>query len=314
MMGEMAEREKKRHPGIRRLLLAVILVALWHTGTVGWALRPILLLTLPRLSTGYTIAYQGRAEVMDPQMGAAIEVSEPRLRKLAHDWIGWKAHLIPPGLIPRRYVFSGQAIVTFDEDTDPVELPLVVRVAPGLQAPALRVRLPSGLVNAALDYEGSFASRSKRHAYVLGHYETIHWIDFDTVTLTSRLSEKDLKRPVTYRRLSGQATGTVRFKVKENIGRASLTARVRRMELRCDLEFKKYLDGLALAYTITLPTLDADIKNLAPIFEDRPVEALRKLLEESMARPRKLDRLARKRFPTGIPLDLSVDIEVFKSE
>ena len=305
---------KQRHPLRRRLIVAALLTVMWFTGAVGWALRPFLLLTLPHLSTGFTIAYQGRAEVADPQMGAALDVSEPRLRKLAHDLLGWKAALIPPGLIPRHYVFSGEAQVAFDEEADPVEMPLVMRIVPNLPAPALRARLPSDLVNASLDYDGSFASRSKRHTYVLGHYETVHWIRFDTVRLASRLSEKELKRPVTFRRLAGEATGSVRFKVKENIGAASMTARVRRMELRCDLEFKRYLDGLALAYKITIPKLDADIPNLAPLFETRPVEALRQSLEESMARPRKLERLARKRFPQGIPLDLSVEIEVFKSE
>ena len=314
MLSVMAEQVKKRHPWLRRLAGVALLILLWSSGAVGWALRPLLLLALPRLSNHYTIAYQGRAEVADPQMGAALDVSEPRLRKLAYDLLGWKAGLIPPGLIPRNYVFSGEARVRFDDEADPVEIPLVVRLVPGLPAPALRARFPSGLVNASLDYDGSFASRAKQHTYLLGHYETIHWIKFDTVRLDSRLSAKELKRPVTFRRLAGEATGSVRFKVKENIGAASMTARVRRMELRCDLEFKRYLDGLALAYKITIPELDADIPNLAPVFEGRPVEALRKTLEESMARPRKLERLARKRFPNGIPLDVAVEIEVFKSE
>ncbi len=314
MLSLMAEQAKIRHPGWRRLAVAALLILLWFTGAAGWALRPLLLLALPRLSKDFTIAYQGRAEVADPHMGAALDVSEPRLRKLANELLGWKAGLIPPGLIPRQYAFSGEARVKLDDEAEPVDLPVVVRIVPGLPSPALRVRLPSDLVNAALDYDGSFASRSKRHKYLLGHYETIHWIKFDTVKLASRLSAKELRRPVTFRRLAGEATGSVRFKVKENIGDASMTAKVRRMELRCDLEFKRYLDGLALAYKITIPKLDADIPNLAPVFETRPVEALRQTLEESMARPRKLERLARKRFPNGIPLDVEVDIEVFKTE
>lgn len=310
----MAEQAKKRHPRLRRLAVVALLIMLWFTGVVGWTLRPLLLLTLPRLSKDVSIAYHGRAEVADPRMGAALDVSEPRLRKLADELLGWKAVLIPPGLFPRQYAFSGEALVKLDDEAEPVDIPVVVRIVPGLPSPALRVRLPSDLVNAALDYDDSFASRSKRHKYFLGHYETIHWIKFDTVKLTSRLSAKELKRPVTFRRLSGEATGSVRFKVKENIGDASMTSRVRRMELRCDLEFKRYMDGLALAYKITIPKLDADIPNLAPVFEARPVEALRKTLEEAMARPRKLERLARKRFPNGLPLDVEVDIEVFKTE
>ena len=314
MLTLMAEQAKKRHPGWRRLAVVALLILLWFTGAVGWTLRPLLLLALPRLSKDFTLAYQGRAEVADPRMGAALDVSEPRLRKLANEMLGWKAGLVPPGLIPRHYAFSGEARVKLDDEADPVDLPVVVRIVPGLPSPALRVRLPSDLVNAALDYDGSFTSRSKRHKYLLGHYETIHWIKFDTVKLASQLSAKDLKRPVTFRRLAGEATGSVRFKVKENIGDASMTAKVRRMELRCDLEFKRYLDGTALAYKITIPKLDADIPNLAPIFESRPVEALRKTLEEAMARPRKLERLARKRFPNGIPLDVEVELDVFKTE
>ena len=314
MLSAMAEQTKKRHPRLRRLVVVALLIVLWFTGAVGWALRPLLLLALPRLSKDVSIAYHGRAEVADPYMGAALDVSEPRLRKLADELLGWKAVLIPPGLLPRQYAFSGEARFKLDDEAEPVDIPVVVRIVPGIPSPALRVRLPSDLVNAALDYDDSFASRSKRHKYLLGHYETIHWIKFDTVKLTSRLSAKELKHPVTFRRLSGEATGSVRFKVKENIGDASITSRVRRMELRCDLEFKRYMDGLALAYKITIPKLDADIPNLAPIFETRPVETLRKTLEEAMSRPRKLERLARKRFPNGLPLDVEVDIEVFKSE
>jgi|LSQX01.2.fsa_nt_gb hypothetical protein len=315
MLSAMAEKAKKRrHPGLRRLAVVALLVLLWISGAIGWLLRPLVLLALPRLSDDVTIFYHGRAEVADPAMGAVLDVSEPRLRKLAHDLLGWKAGLIPPGLIPQSYAFSGNVRFTLDDETEPAEVPLVVRIKPGLKAPELRVRLPSDLANESLDYDGSFTSRSKRRKYILGHYETNHRIKFDTVKLSSRLTDKELKRPVTFRRIAGEATGTVRFKVKENIGSAGITAHVRRMELRCDLEFKRYLDGISLSYKITIPKLDANITHMAPMFEGRPVEELRKLLEESMGRPRKLERLARKRFPNGIPLDVAVEIEVFKSE
>ncbi len=313
MLFRMSRTGEKKRSG-RGWLLAAVFALLWFTGAVGVGLRPLLLRLLPLARSGFTIASHGNADVPDPPMGAALSVSEPRLRRLAHDLLGWKAHLIPPKLIPPTYAVSGTAKVKFDEDAKPIDLPFVLRIVPALPAPTLSVRLPSDLVNQALDYEGSFASREKTHRYMLGHYETIHWIRFDTVSLASELTEKEMRRPVTFRRIAGQATGQVRFKVKENVGNASTTARVRRMELRCDLDFKQYLDGLSLTYKLTIPKLDADINNLAPMFEGRPTEALRKRLEESMARTKKLERMARKRYPRGIPLDLALKVEVYKSE
>ena len=310
----MVEKVRKSRRGLYRLLTTVLIVGLWFGGALGLALRPVLLHLLPKVNRQVTITYQGTGDLPDPPVRATLTVSETRLLKLAHDLLGWRAWLIPPKLIPPTYTIAGVARLALDEEAQTFSLPFIVRITPAVTAPALDVRLPSDLVNQALDYEGSFTSREKRHKYVLGHYDTTLWVDFDTVSLTSILTEHDLRRPVTFRRISGEATGRVRLRVKENIGRARVTARVRRMELRCDFDFKQYLDGLSIAYKLTIPKLDADINNLAPMFEGRPTEALRKRLEESMGRPRRLERMARKRYPLGLPLDLALTLEVFKSE
>ncbi len=310
----MAQPVRTTRRPVRWLVAPAVILALWFSGLIGFAMRPLLRVAAARISSDLTIAYQGRADVADPRVGASLTVSEARLRRLAHDLIGWKAYFIPPGLVPRQENWSGRFRAALEAEQEPIVLPVVLRITPAASVPMLKVRLPSDLVNEALDYDGSFASRTKRHAYVLGHYDTSHHLHFDTVTLSSELADKERNKPVTFRRIAGQATGEVRFRVKENIGRATVKARVRRMELRCDLDFKKYMDGLALAYRITIPKLDADIRHVAPIFEGRPTESLRQMLEESMARPRKLERMARKRFPAGIPLDLAFQLEVFKSD
>ena len=304
-------RQTRRHRGLWVLLAAALL---WFSGLVGIALRPLLLAALPRLRPHVEVSRHGREVWPDPAHGAILTVSRPRLQRLARELLGPKAWMIPPRLLPERYAFAGRASIPLDEGAAPVDLPFVVRITPGLRAPRLFVRLPSHLINQALDYEGSFASRRKTHTYLLGHYDTIHWLRFDTATITSELSDKELRRPITFRRLAGQATGQVRLQIKENIGSARTTARVKRMELRCDLDFKRYADGLAIAYQITIPKLDADINNVAPLFESGPTEALRKRLEASIARPRRLERMARRRFPPGMPLDLALHVDVFRSE
>ena len=67
-----------------------------------------------------------------------------------------------------------------------------------------------------------------------------------------------------------------------------------------------------VSYKITIPKLEADINNLAPMFERKPTEAIRKALEKSLARPKNLERLARKRLPLYVPLDIDLDVEVFE--
>lgn len=304
---------KSKRKGFRRLLTLVILIALWFTGAVGFVVRPVAFRVLQKASPDCTLGYYGNEAVANPAMGAVLLVSETRLRKLAEDFLGWKAWLIPPGLVPDRYAVSGTVQVKFKEDAESVPLPFVVRVTPDAISPILSARLPSDLFNKSLDFEGSFTSREKGHEYAMGHYKTVQQISFETAQLTSELSDKERKRPITRRVLSGYATGKVRFKVKENIGNASLSAKVRRMDLRCDMDFKKYVDGLSLSYKVTVPKLDADINNVAPLFEGRLTESLRGILEESMSRPKSIERLARKRLPLGLPLDLVLKLEVFKA-
>ena len=267
----------------------------------------------PEETAHFRIISQGVDVAEDPPVGAVLMISEPRLRGLAKDFLGWKALLIPPNFMPQSYTVAGEINVPLEEPAAQVWFPVVVRIVPDTPAPKLSVRAPSDLVNAALSFDGSFANREKQHKYSLGHYKTIHQLIFDTVSMTSVLTEKELKRPITHRRISGYATGKVKLKIKENIGNASITARVRRMDMRCDLEFKKYMDGIAMSYNFTIPKLDADIPNLAPMFEGGPTEEIRQALEESMARPKNLEKLARKRFPLMIPLDAEISLEVFKS-
>ena len=204
---------------------------------------------------------------------------------------------------------AGEVRIRLDEETEPAWVPFVANIDPAAKHPALLVRLPSDMLNAALDYEDSIANKSKEHDYALGHYTLVHSLRFDTMTLHSPY---DGRKPVTYRRVQGSATGQVRFRLEENWFDARTTARVKRMELRCDLDFKKYVDGIALSYKITIPKLEADINNLAPMFERKPTEAIRKALEKSLARPKNLERLARKRLPLYVPLDIDLDVEVFE--
>lgn len=70
-------------------------------------------------------------------------------------------------------------------------------------------------------------------------------------------------------------------------------------------------DGGVLVNKASL-VLKADINNLAPMFERKPTEAIRKALEKSLARPKNLERLARKRLPLYVPLDIDLDVEVFE--
>ncbi len=306
-----------RSPGRTRWLhhrwkLAIVAVAiLWIAGAVGWLVRTLAIAAVPRQGRAHRIVSLGAPIVADPTTGVVFRVSAPRLGFLLHEALGWRARLIPPGTIPDWFTVHAEAYLRLSDETPKVWIPVIVRIVPDIPHPELHVRLPSDLVNEALAYEGSFARREKTRRYALGHYTVIHALRFDTASLHSSVPDRQRDRAVTFRRIEGKATGQVRFKIEENWLDARATARVRQMDIRCDLDFRKYVDGIALAYKITIPHLDADIRNLAPMFERRPVEAIREALEDSIARPRNLDRLARRRLPLYLPLDLKLDIEVF---
>ena len=292
------------------LLLLVFVVVLWFSGAVGQMLQPLLFAQFKRLEPRFSLKYHGRSGVKPAPIGATLTVSRKRIYKSAHELLGIRSWLIPPGLIPENYTIRGVTNFWLDEDLESIELPITINITSASENPHLAVTLPSDLVNEALDFEGSFTNRKKRRKYFLGHYETILWIHFDTVSLASEVPQRELRRPITFRRIEGNATGKVKFRIKENIGSVSTTAKIKKMELRCDLDFRQYSDGLAIAYNITIPALDADIKNLARIFESSPTEVLRKRLEKALSRPSKLERMSRKRFPPNLPLDLGLEIEV----
>lgn len=311
----MQETPKRGRRTWRRWLVVAVLAWLWFGGPAGWLVRAVAARAAPREGRAFRIeAVGGDVVVPEPTTGIVVRVSAPRLGRLVREAFGWRSIALPPHTIPDWLTLSGTVRVRLSDETPETWLPLVVRVRPDTPAPQLRVRLPSDLVNEALRYEGSFAHREKTHRYALGRYDTIHALRFDTVTLRSRVEEKHRDRAVTFRRIEGHATGQVRFRVEENWFDVRTTARVRRMTLRCDLDFRKYVDGLALSYKITIPKLDADIRNLAPMFEGAPVEAIREALEDSIARPKNLDRLARRRLPLYLPLDTELDLEVFRAE
>lgn len=308
--GNGRESSLRRKSRRRHALLVALLLVVWFSGSVGWLVRTLAVKTAPREGRDYQIAAIGNSAFADPATGIVLRVSAARLKQLAHEALGWKAYVIPPGTVPERLSASGSVRVHLADGAAEVWVPFVINIQPDAPHPKLNVRLPSGMVNEALLYEDSFAHKDKRKQYSLGHYNIIHSLRFDTVTLQST---PDNKRPITFRRIAGVATGQVQFKLKENLFNARTTARVKKMDLRCDLDLRKYVDGLSLSYKITIPKLDADINNLAPMFEGAPVEAIRQALEESIARPKNLEKVARRRLPLYLPLDLELDIDVFNA-
>lgn len=308
MNGKTKDCEKKRQRPHLVFVIALIAV-IWFAGGFGWLTRSALLVFLPREGKDFRIDAVGVWDYPDPATGIVVRVDAPRLLRFADEALGWKARLIPRGTIPERLSAAGSVRVQLDDEAEEVWVPFAAHIQPNAPHPYVRVRLPSSMVNQALRYDDSFAQRDKRRSYALGHYNIIHALRFDTVILHSVPARR---RPITFRRIEGEATGNVRFKLKENWFSARSQADIRKMTLRCDLDFSRYTDGIALAYKITIPKMDANIRNLASIFEASPVEAVRKALEKSIARPRNLEKLSRRRLPAYIPLDTELDIEVFK--
>ncbi len=304
----VVKQENRRRP--RKIFIFALLATIWFVGGFGWVLRTAIIAAAPREGRAHRITAIGAWPYPDPATGIVVRVSMPRLNHLSHEALGWKARLIPRGTIPERLSIVADVRIKLASDAEEIWVPLIVHIEPHKPHPHVRIRLPADKVNQALEFERSFAYRDKRRSYALGHYNVIHALEFDTIRLHS---EPERRRPITFRRIEGEATGNVRFKLRENWFTARAQASIRKMELRCDLDIRRYTDGTALAYKITIPKLDANIRNLASFLEAGPVEAVRQALQDSIARPRNLERLARQRLPHWIPLDTELDIEVFRT-
>ncbi len=303
-----ARRTRRR---LRRALLAAFLLS-WLGGGIGWLVQQAVPLILPAATRDVRVLRFSAASPpgADPRPGIVLRTNAPRLESLAQQALGWRYHLLPRGLLPRYLTVQAEVRVTLATNTPAIWLPVVVRLAPEQRVPILSATLSAKQFNQLLDHDDSFAHSDKRKKYFLGHYRLSNEILFETVRLRSMLTAKEAGRPVTYRRIEGTATGRVRYWFDDSMLAARTTAKVGRMDVRLDARFQHFVDGISVAYDLRITRLDADFSNVMPLLDKRLAGSLREALQDSMNRPRRLERLARKRLPHWLPLDLGLELDV----
>ena len=292
------------------VLVVALLAACWWSGLVG---RALACYVLPRL---FPIRERSGVEVTSldccgagglPGRGLTLTVSPGRVADLLRR--AWPYHrLLPPGLVRDGLVLRG-SVRPEDwpaEAGHTVPFAVVIDDATG-DPPRLSLRCPRDELNALVKRELLF-DLSKEREWALGTYD-YRWVPvFETLTL---YSEQPAGRgPIEERRFPFVATGRVRFRFEENLFDARATARVNRLSGHFLLRFRHAEDGLVLGYDAVVSELSANVHNLLPWGDEKASEALRRSMSRSLNRRRKQERMARKRFPAWLPLDIMVDVKL----
>ncbi|MBA4388566.1 MAG: hypothetical protein C0404_11330 [Verrucomicrobia bacterium] len=308
-------RRSEKNRGSRRfvvaLLVVALLVVLWVSGLIGRLFTCHLLPALLPMKIGdefTAISLKYNTPAPKCEKGIMLTIGTSQLRTALKGSLPGTWWMLPRGIIRDRILLEGRwmprGVKMPRNEGIPVYLAVDDSAGPH---PQLVGRYHASALNAILKDEEAFNLRQTED-WVLGQYELVYQIFFDTLTVTSD-DEVDAA-PIAHRQLKFFATGNVNLKFNDLFLSASATARVSPFNGAFDLRFSRDDDGVIVQYDARIDSLKADVNNLAPWADEKISKELRKSLLKSLNRKKKKDRLAEDRFPSWIPLDVKVDIRI----
>ncbi len=299
---------RKRHARVTTLaaVLAGLLVWAWFRGLVADALvLGIARWCLPvRLGgEGEVTAVARRSVSLVPESGALLAVSPARLRAIVGEALGgtW---FIPPGLIRDGLLIEGRWFREGGERAIPVAIACTPAVG---EHPRFVFRYPGRTFHAMLGDDAAYTTAREKE-YLLGHYDLVQSLTFRTAEITSRAP--DGMPRFGERVVDVSAVGRARFQVIDGWASARATAAVKRLRGRLFVRPVVHGDGIGIDYEVKIDEMTADVNNVAPWADRKLSESLRESCERSMNKPRKRERMARRRLPAWFPFDMEVDIRL----
>ena len=309
--------ENNRRANPRRWLWRLsllLLVLIWFSGLAGRALRATAARWLVPRQYG-DIAVSGIGYFPHPLDTADLTllIGRERLRLLLRDALGWRRHLLPPGLMVDGLTVHGVWLPRFGQgtgDDDFFPQHWAIHIEPDAAWPQLSWRLSPEAFNAWLDLEEDLTNHTATGSYPLGSYRLDYQLLFDSLRIRSVPDDSLVNRPVVHRRLRGEATGRINGRFRSRLIRMRSRADVSSLRMSADVQFLRYQDGISVVYNLRIRELEANFRGLPPFIDRRVAEQVREALQRSFNRTRTKDRLERRRLPVWLPTDLEIDIWV----
>lgn len=304
----------RRRRAVRRLGVALVVVlavaAVWTSGTAGRLISDRILPRFLPLRIGSElqitdIRVAGRPAACD--RGAVLTLSSGRINDMLRRAVWW-SRLLPPGLIRDGVAVSASwaPSETPFGDGNPLTLTVVIDDRVGWR-PRLVGRCPVREFNDFMRAEYG-EKWTKRKKWALGHYEMTYRPDFESCRVYS--DEGNTSDPVRERRLFYEAAGTLHVKVDEGLINASARGRVPDFRGSVDVRFRRDAQGVGLDYEFHIDVLKVNVRNLAVQGDEALSDELRESMTESLNKPKKRQKLSKKRFPSWIPLDTVLDFRL----
>lgn len=300
---------KVRKKTVVVIICVVMFAGCWFSGLAGRLVGCLILPLLLPLRVNKAIEISALTRDKPPaihEKGLVLTIGSDRLRKIMHGAF-CISRLFPPGLIRDGMVLKGSWMPDKFRLPEGNRLPFMIVIDDDTRHPGLVFRYPAAAVNELMKDEIAEALRSEEE-YILGTYNIIYYITFQTLRIYSE--EQDLDTAIQARLLICDATGKVRFKFEENLLDLRATGRVKKLRGRFDIRVIRDDEGIGFSYKVKIEELDIDVHNLANWGDRRVSKKLRRSWEKSLNKEKKQKRLAKVRLPEWVPLDLVVDFQL----
>ena len=234
-----------------------------------------------------------------------LAVSEERLRQILREAYPASRYL-PPGLLRTGMAIEGN-ILGKALDMPPEErIPFAVVLRDTAAGrPRFELRYPAHDLN-SLTKELFGDDLREREEYLLGHYDLVYEIELSEFVLSSDDGSMDAEERI----FPFRARGKARVTLEENLVTVRATGSVSDLSGQVVLRPLREEDGIALTYDVDITNLDVNFHRVNSLLDSLGADKLRRSLERSLNKEKKKRKLAKRRLPGWVPLDLSIDVRL----
>lgn len=288
--------------------VTAVQAVLWFTGAIGWVISCVILPGILPINCGSGVVLQrvisGEAPP-DLKTGAVLTIHPQRIQEIINASFLLR-YSLPPGLVRDGMVIDGIWAPADGRLPGEQPLPLRIVVSSGSLTPRFVCRYSSAAINKLLA-ENAVKKIRKKKEWIFGSYDLDQYIKIYAFQLESK---PNFSVPVTNRQFEFTASGEVRYQFEDGIIQVRTTPFIK-LAGGVDIWRKCQDDeGIGLAYNVGISKLDADVSNLAPVFDKKVANDLKRHFVKSLNKSAKKRKFESKRFPETMPLDMIVKIEL----
>jgi hypothetical protein len=240
-----------------------------------------------------------------PERGLRISASPAKIKAVLRE-ITPLSGLIPPGLICAGAVLHARWVPENADAKYSIPITICCNTNAGLFARVV-FRYPFDELNELLKIEMA-EKWHDRDEYFLGTYALNKRIWFNSLDVKSIMqSDEGAGSPLL---LAIHATGRLRYNVEDGIIDATITAKVKSLDGKITLTPEPHKNGIGFKFDGVIERLDVSAKRMAPWLEHKLGRELRRSLEHSLNKRKRLRQFAKIRLPYWVPLDTVLDIEL----